>query len=353
MTRPIDIAEIVAMLAERIDALVVDLLPQAVREGAEWRVGSCAGEAGRSMAIHRSGPRAGVWSDFSGAVGRGDALDLVAAVCFLGDKKRALKWARAWLRIDPVDPAAFAVRRRAVAQKTAERAQHDEERRRGSALRLFLGSREQIAGTDAAAYLASRGIDLAQLGRQPRALRFHPGLVHPETGEIAPALVAGISAPDGKIVAVHRTFLERHAGGVRKLSSVENPKLTLGRFAGGAIRLWRGASGKPLNDVAPSEWVCVSEGVEDGLSAAIAAPETRVVAAVSLSAMAALKLPRTIAGVILLAQNDPPGSPAEAGLKRAIEHFHEAGFRVRIGRPPAGVKDINDLLRQGRDVGAA
>lgn len=67
-------------------------------EGAEWRVGSLAGEPGRSCAIHLGGTKSGVWSDFASGEG-GDALDLMAAVRFGGDKRAALVWSRRWLGI--------------------------------------------------------------------------------------------------------------------------------------------------------------------------------------------------------------------------------------------------------------
>ena len=87
MTRPVhDIRAIVGMLAQRIDDLVVELLPAGRRDGAEWRCGSVAGEPGQSLGVHLRGAKAGIWADFSSPQDRGDALDLVAAVRFGGDK---------------------------------------------------------------------------------------------------------------------------------------------------------------------------------------------------------------------------------------------------------------------------
>ena len=96
MTRLVEIAEIVGMLARSAPELCRELFPAGVREGQEYRIGSLAGEKGRSMAIHVGGARAGVWSDF--ATGQaGDALDLVAYALFAGDKKKAIRWARSFL----------------------------------------------------------------------------------------------------------------------------------------------------------------------------------------------------------------------------------------------------------------
>src|SRR5262249_51158176 len=100
------------MLATRVDSLVPDLLPHAVIDGDEWRVGSVAGERGRSMAINR-GARPGIWKDFgAGDNMRGDALDLIAQVLFRGDKGKAVAWARSWLGLDNLDPARIEQHRR-------------------------------------------------------------------------------------------------------------------------------------------------------------------------------------------------------------------------------------------------
>src|SRR5690606_22637502 len=99
-----DVGDIARMLASRVDSLVLQLFPLAVKDGAEWRIGSLAGERGRSMAIHSGGGKAGVWSDFSAGMG-GDALELVAHALFAGDKKQAVAWAKSWLGLDNMDPA--------------------------------------------------------------------------------------------------------------------------------------------------------------------------------------------------------------------------------------------------------
>jgi hypothetical protein len=58
MTR--DAEDIAARLARQIESLVRELLPAGKRKGHEWRAGSVAGEAGHSLAVHLTGPKAGV-----------------------------------------------------------------------------------------------------------------------------------------------------------------------------------------------------------------------------------------------------------------------------------------------------
>lgn len=345
MTRLLDIGALVAHLAGRIEALCLELLPQGVREGNEWRVGSVAGEPGRSMAVHLSGDKAGVWCDWAGRPGdRGDALDLVALVLFAGRKAEAIRWARAWLGIDrEIDPDTLRIERRRLQEKRG-REKAAEARKRGSALALYLSAAPQIAGTAAERYFLGRGIDWGALGRQPRALRFARELVHPETGELAPALLAAITGPTGEMVAIHRTYLEALAdGSVVKLRSVKDAKLTLGRYAGAAIRLWRGKSAKALDHAEPGEWVIIGEGIEDVATAVTAYPEYRALVAVSGGNV--VRLPPAIEGVILLAQNEDNAAALDA-LKRTVEGYIEQGKRVRLAVPPADVKDINELAQR-------
>src|SRR5262249_45443039 len=55
------------------------LLPAGKKDGPEWRAGSRDGEPGKSLGVHLTGQKAGVWSDF--ATGEsGDLLDLWMAV---------------------------------------------------------------------------------------------------------------------------------------------------------------------------------------------------------------------------------------------------------------------------------
>ncbi len=199
-----------------------------------------------------------------------------------------------------------------------------------------------IAHTPVDAYLQARGINLAELGRQPRALRFHPQLYHVPTRMEFPAMVAAISGPDGAHIATHRTWLERTGGGWIK-ARVPDPKMTFGDYAGGSIRLWRGASGKPLKDALATEPVVIGEGIETCLSIAMACPELRVISAVSLGNFGSVWLPDQVRMVVLAADNDVKPA-ARLALQRAIERHMQAGRHVRIARSPIG-NDFNDVMR--------
>ena len=338
---PID--QVVGLLASRARELAQELLPHGRRDGQEWRCGSIAGEPGHSMALRLSGARAGVWKDFAGSE-QGDALDLVAAVRFGGDKRQALAWARRWLGLDSGDPAALAqVRREAIAR--ADTADEDAEQRRRSAHRLWLNSQERIANTPVEDYLAGRGIDLAALGRQPRAIRYHPDLFWVHAQRRLPAMVTAIGGCDGRFVACHRTWLEQAGpGDWRKARPAADAKMVLGSYRGGYIRLWRGASGKPMAQAPDGEVVDITEGIEDGLSVAAAAPESRVIAAISLSNMGNLVLPPAVRTVRVWRQNDTAPAALKA-FDAAMTQLLARGLTVLIPDIPAGLKDVNDLLQ--------
>ena len=337
---PID--QVVSLLGAQAHRLAAELLPGGRRDGHEWRCGSLAGEPGTSMAVHLSGNKAGVWSDFASGES-GDALDLVAQARFRGHKGEALTWARRWLGLDSGNPADLAQARR-VAQERTDKTDEDAERTRKSAFALWLNARERIADTPVEDYLAGRGIDLASLGRQPRAIRFHPALFNVTAQARLPAMVTAIKGPDGQFAAVHRTWLEQAGPGDWRKARLDQPKKVLGQYRGGMIALWRGASGKPLRDAPIGETVDITEGIEDGLSVAVASPECRVVAAISISNMANLVFPPAVTCVRLWRQNDTEPQ-AIATFGRVVDSFVRRGLHVLIPPIPDAFKDVNDLLR--------
>lgn len=92
--------ELSQALANQAAQVAEYLLPGGKKKGAEWRVGSVAGEAGDSLGVHLTGHKAGVWRDFSAEIG-GDLLDLWMAVrgCNLPD---AIREAKAFLGVHDV-----------------------------------------------------------------------------------------------------------------------------------------------------------------------------------------------------------------------------------------------------------
>jgi hypothetical protein len=335
-----DAGEIARMLAARAPSLARELLPAGRRDGHEWRCGSVAGERGGSLGVRLTGQKAGVWQDF--ATGEtGDALDLVAAVLYRGDRREALCWSRQWLGLGD---GAVAPRQAAAARSVDVRDDDSAQlaRTRAAALALWLAARPAVADTPVDHYLRARGIDLSRLGRQPRALRFHPSLHNVESQRTWPAMVAAVSGADGAHVATHRTWLAADRAGVWRKAPLEKTKMVLGRMQGGSIRLWRGASGKSLSDAPPDDFVVIGEGIETCLSIALAMPEARVLASVSLGNLGRIALPPQIRRVTIAADNDT-AAEAKRGLVLGQNALMARGIEVRVARSPVG-SDFNDAL---------
>lgn len=370
MTPPTDraivsIGEIAQLLAGRAEDLARTLLPLGHRAGNEWvEANRSRGGLGDSLVVCVRGHRAGVWGHppTPGAPG-GDLIDLIAYLQFNGDKGEAIKWARAWLGIDQTDPKTLEDhKRRLQAARQAHSAveAREREKTRKSLFALWLAARAAVAGTPVERYLLGRGIDLRALGRQPGALRFHPALYNTETDRHWPAMIAGITGPatydaagtlvnGGRMVAVHRTWLQVHDDGTVSKAPLQKAKKVLGEFRGGTIRLWRGADNKALHEKPAGSEVLICEGIEDGLTLAMADRARCILVGVSLGALGAIHLPPNIARVTLCADNDGDNPTAQRDLTRAIDHFLSQGRRVFVARPPAGAKDVNELLQ--REVG--
>lgn len=338
------------------------------------RADRCVG----SFVIWLDGAKVGKWTDF--ATGQhGDLLDLIA-LAMGGTIIDALREARGWLGLahdtpaDTARRAAAAERGRRLAAEARRKDAEQRERRRRGAVALWLSGTERIAGTPAEYYLRDRrGIDLAALGRQPRALRFHPRVryhhVDRETGEVIqgewPAMLALVTDAKGQPTACHRTWLARDPRNGRwDKAPLPKAKKVLGDYAGAAIHLWagtgpRGGKPGPLRDATPGQHLFIAEGIEDALSGAVALPDQRFWAAVSVSNFAGVVLPDTVARLTIIADQDE-GPEAQAELARAIRVHAAAGREVRVWKNTEGGKDLNDALRrrveeqrekEGRDAG--
>jgi hypothetical protein len=155
-------------------------------------------------------------------------------------------------------------------------------------------------------------------------------------------MVAAICDKSGQLAGVHRTWLEQHHG-IWCKAKIVAPKKVLGRMSGGAIPLWRGVPGVRLVSAPEGSGLVLAEGIETALSIAIACPERRVMAAISVGNMAALCLPATISDIVIAAENDGYNPQAAAALQRAIDRFASEGRSVRVARSPVG-NDMNDAL---------
>ena len=139
---------------------------------------------------------------------------------------------------------------------------------------------------------------------------------------------------------------------------VKCAKKTWGCGLGHHYAIRRGASGKRLRDMPAGEPVHVSEGLEDALTYAMIAPEARVLMAGTLGNIGQMVLPPQCGDVVILAQRDEPGSPADLSLQKQIEALQARAMaegsarRVLCLWPGDEFKDLNDELL-GKRMGDA
>jgi hypothetical protein len=264
-------------------------------------------------------------------------------------------------------------RDRAAASARQARAQSDGEARRersaGAAFAIFAKA-QPILGTRADTYLNGRGIDLGAapfIGSRGgniapgslRSMERHRYLIRDKAnraaGEFfAPAMIACCTNTTGEIRALHQTWLAPNGMGKADIppapdGTAQPTRKVLGEFSGLVIPLWRGEghySVKQANEFGLLQALILTEGVEDGLSAIMAAPQHRVWAMISLSNMAnvAARLPACIDSVIVHRQNDWDKPAAVDAFERGLKALRATG-RVVVEVGAVHGKDLNDTLR--------
>lgn len=347
-----DAGEIKALLLAQIEALARELVPDGHRAGNYW-IGRNPMRADANIGsfwVNLSGQMQGLWHD--AATGEtGDMLRLIERVHGLRTFPEALKWASEWLRLGSM-PAEHV--QATVESVAARRAREEKEaagrlvKARRAAHAIYLKSKmEDFLGSPADAYLRGRGIEVARLGRMPGCLGWIGSCEHRETQTHWPAMVALFTSDDNKPAAIHRTWLS--AGGKGK-APVEPARKIWPSFRGAAIRLWRGDSRMSVDQAAKQgllETLVLCEGVEDGLSMALARPDLRIWCAGSLGNLAEITLPACCDRVVLLADNDWGKPQAQKLFDKAIAALTAQGARVSVARSHVG-KDANDALRGER-----
>lgn len=371
--RDIPIRVIREQLQLRVNELVPMLVPGGRREGSVWSAPNPtrAGDGRGSFKVWLTGNSPGCFKEYdAGDTERGDIIDLIAYAHF-GDKSKrgdAIRWAKDFLGLDQLSTEQRErlkreanYRREKAAQREAERDQH----RRRRAFDMFISAQKSLRDTLAEQYLLTRGIELDALPAfEHGEIRFAPEVewwkgaqwrevgsggrrerVRP--GPAFPALVSALRNWRGEITGVHCTFLAKDGSGK---ADVDPPKLVFGTVSECVVRLTRGPS-----NLTPEEWrkadprppgdpLVISEGIETGLSIAMAAPEARVWAAYSLSNIGNVYVDHPcISSVIVAAENDVKPA-AVAAFERAMARLEEHGKPVTDMRSHVG-SDFNDLLK--------
>ncbi|MBU6429230.1 MAG: toprim domain-containing protein, partial [Cyanobacteria bacterium REEB65] len=183
-----------------------------------------------------------------------------------------------------------------------------------------------LVGTQAESYLRiGRGIPLTTW---PASLRYLPA-----RGSYPPALMARVLTPEGVPSAVHLVRLATDGSPAKH--SQAPVKVTIGACRGAAVHLGEPASGT----------LAVCEGIEDGLTAMAAKPGLAVWAALGGN-LRAIEIPQTVREVKILADADRAGQETTLALATRLL---TQGFEVRVVRPPAGAKDLNEALLGGKE----
>jgi hypothetical protein len=242
--------------------------------------------------------------------------------CFAGCEPRdVLAALRARGLLDGPGSATDERRLEELARRRREQDGRERRRRERTARRIWDFARE-ARGTPVEHYLRVRGITLSP----PPVLRYTRALRRLD-GSCAPAMVARVDNLDGKLIGVHRTWLER----VSADQWHRRDRASLGPIGGGAARLAPAA-----------ETLMVGEGIETCL-AAMQATAMPAWAALSTSGMVALMLPPIVRTVIILADHDRSGA-GERAARDAAARWRAEGRRVSIAMPPERGTDFADVL---------
>lgn len=166
----------------------------------------------------------------------------------------------------------------------------------------------------------------------PPRLRLHPALAYWHDGKrigAYPAMVAPLAAPDGRVVALHQTWVTPDG----RKASVPGPakKLTrtCGPLTGASIRLQQPARGV----------IGVAEGIETALAASLASG-VPTVAAYCANALAGYVWPAGVRRLVIFADADPAGRDAAEKLRaRALS----ARLSVNVMTPTDDGNDWCDV----------
>ena len=311
-----------ALLAQRAEAVCRKYLPHGKKQGCYWCAGDARGAPGRSLFVRLSPP--GTPGKFTDAATgeHGDLLDLIRIATGARSLREALTEARRFL----AQPAA--------APGSTDRDAYD----RTAAARNLWDRCGPVDSTHAEAYLAARAIHRCRFP----ALRFHASLPYRSASGAwrrLPALVAAVTADDGELQGVHRTWLDPLRPAKARVS---RPRKALGRVHGLAVR---------FGDPDAASTLLVGEGIETVLSLVTAWPDTvlpravlpHAVAAAALSAgsLGAFVPPKHVTRLVIAQDRDDEGERASRRLQLRCTRLGIACCVLL----PAG-NDFNDDLRE-------
>lgn len=189
-----------------------------------------------------------------------------------------------------------------------------------------------VPGDPVTLYLKRRGF--GGVWPLPACLRLHRGLTYWHEGEklgVFPTMVAPVIAPDGRLVALHRTHLTAD-GRKAEVPSVKKLTATAGPLPGACIPLH-----KPQRGV-----IGIAEGIETAL-ACWCASTVPTVAAYCAGNLAAWRWPGGVQRLVIFADADEAGRGAAESLRaRAFS----GRLRAEVLTPTDDGADWADLWAQ-------
>lgn len=163
-------------------------------------------------------------------------------------------------------------------------------------------------------------------------LRLHAALPYRIDGETVgtwPAMLARLSAPDGRLLALHRTWLTTDGRKAPTPGACKKLTPTAGHLSGACIRLGKPKAGQ----------IGIAEGIETALAARHASGMPTV-AAYSAGALASWIWPSDLRRLVIFADADPAGSDAADKLRQRARF---AGLNVEVMTPTTPGADWCDV----------
>jgi putative DNA primase/helicase len=192
-------------------------------------------------------------------------------------------------------------------------------------------------------YLKRRGLSLLEY---PEVLRYHPCLTyHSSEGEILgrfPAMVAIVQNPEGRMVALHRTYLtmDGHKAPVPKAKK-QTKCIFPGAISGGAVRLFPQA-----------EVMGVAEGIETAIACCLLYG-IATWAALSAEGLKSIVLPDSVKHVLIAVDNDPESRTGEKKSLELSKRLEAEGRTYQRIMPEQPGFDLADYLFHGETVHAS
>lgn len=360
--------EVKELLKSRIEDLCAQLLPDGRRQGRLWvshnPVTSDYSQSPEfKVALNQD---VGAWKDWRSG-DKGDVLRLISYVCGYENFADTMTWARKFLGLSTMRPAERAALD-AEARKRAEDRKQAAEKARifkiAKAEEKFLSGSpfggRSVAELQARRYFAGRKCPIEDVVNLDAAtFRFAGDSEYWTRAEYAhedgrrwkvkdgprfPAIHSAMRAATGQVTACHVTFLDPVLPIKISLEDA-NAKLIFGEAKGSVIRISHGPENVAPELAKEEHPLIVCEGLETGLSLAIACPSARVWAAGSLSNMANVPLwLDCIPSVIVARDNNHGNRQAEKQLEGVLQALVAHGKPMTVIASMVG-DDFNDLAQ--------